>query len=150
MSWIIHRGCEKILCTGTCIVFGCIFYVAFLLETASTKWSASLNAFHICIRKGTFRNMLNQIHVNLLKNKFPHNIIHTQCNINMQWSERLHLMSIDVVHGYIELYHDKDSDLYIPIEDNWNFCKKLKVAEDIVLGTFSLKLMDNHFIWKWR
>lgn len=92
--------------------------------------------------------MLNQIHVNLLKNKFPHNIIHTQCNINMQWSERLHLTSIDVVHGYIELYHDKDSDLYIPIEDNLNFCKKLKVAEDIVLKTFSLKLMDNHFIWK--
>lgn len=112
---------EKILCT--CILFGCIFYVAFLLETASTKWSASLNAFYICIRKGTFGNMLNQIHVNLLKNKFPHNIIHTQCNINMQWSERLHLTSIDVVHGYIELYHDKDSDLYIPIEDNWNFCK---------------------------
>lgn len=66
--------------------------------------------------------MLNQIHVNLLKNKFPHNIIHTQCNINMQWSERLHLTSIDVVHGYIELgiyqWVYKDSDLYIPIEDN--------------------------------
>lgn len=59
MSWIIHRGCEQILCT--CIVFGCIFYVAFLLETASTKWSALLNAFYICIRKGTSRNMLIQI-----------------------------------------------------------------------------------------
>lgn len=60
-------------------------------------------------------------------------------------------MSIDVVHGYIELYHDKDSDLYIPrypLRITEIFVKKLKVAEDIVLRTFSLKLMDNHFIWK--
>lgn len=129
MSWIIHCGCEKILCT--CIVFGCIFYVAFLLETASTKWSASLNSFYFCIRKGTFRNMLNQIHVNLLKNKFPHNIIHTQCNINMQWSERLHLTSIDVVHGYIEFNMTKILIFIYPLRiteifvKNWRLLKTL-------------------------
>lgn len=31
----------------------------------------SLIAIHICIRIGTFRKMLIQIHTNLLKNQFP-------------------------------------------------------------------------------
>lgn len=44
---------------------------------AKLSTCTSLIAIHICIRMGTFRKMLIQIHTNLLKNYFLPNIAHT-------------------------------------------------------------------------
>lgn len=47
----------------------------------NTKSSTSLKTMHmyVCLRKGTIRNILIQIHANLLKNYFI-NIVHSKYN----------------------------------------------------------------------
>lgn len=60
-----------------CITFGCEFIKCFSQKDGSAKSSTSLIAIPVCIRIGTFINMLIQIHHNLLKNNFTPNIVHS-------------------------------------------------------------------------
>lgn len=57
-----------------CITFGCGFFLKeFSRKAAYTKSSTLLNAIPVCIRRGTSRDTLIQIHANLLKFFFPAN-----------------------------------------------------------------------------
>lgn len=68
---VIEKYCYK------CITFGCEFFKCFSQKDGSAKSSTSLIAIPVCIRIGTFINMLIQIHRNLLKNNFTPNIVHS-------------------------------------------------------------------------
>lgn len=63
------------------IIFGCVFYLAFLAECGLAgliKYIAK--AMHTCMGKETFRNMLIQIYTNSLKNYFSQNIVDAKYN----------------------------------------------------------------------
>lgn len=68
---------EKNTVINKCITFGCEFFKCFSQKDGSAKSSTSLIAIPVCIRIGTFINMLIQIHRNLLKNNFTPNIVHS-------------------------------------------------------------------------
>lgn len=58
------------------MIFGCAFFLSgFLQRAASVKTNSLVNVIHICIRVGRFRELLIQIHSNLLQIYFPPNIM---------------------------------------------------------------------------
>lgn len=63
-------------CKG--ITFGCVFFLKHFWRKSST--STYPNVKYISRLNSTFRNALNKINANLLKNHIPPNIVHAKCS----------------------------------------------------------------------